>query len=86
LVKPETVFSVFTVHTNTPGRRPANLNDAQFGYFGHLQMMWQHQMMCDVMKTTLLEDTSPFLAILTFAAELWENKKFAAFCCGIVVK
>jgi hypothetical protein len=43
--------SVFLVHTNTPGRRPANLNDAQFGYFGHLQMM------CDVMKTTLSEDS-----------------------------
>jgi hypothetical protein len=36
--------SVFVVHTNTPGRRPENLNDTQFGYFGHLQMICQHQM------------------------------------------
>jgi hypothetical protein len=35
-----------------------NLYDAQFGYFGHLQMIWHHEMMCDVMKTTLSEDTT----------------------------
>jgi hypothetical protein len=29
--------SVFVVHTNTPGRRSENLNDTQFGYFGHLK-------------------------------------------------
>jgi hypothetical protein len=43
--------SVFVVHTNLKYTRP-NLYDDQFGYFGHLQMICQHQMMCDIMKTT----------------------------------
>jgi hypothetical protein len=64
--------SVFVVHTNTPGRRLENLNDTQFGYFGHLQMICQHQMMCDVMKTTLSKDTSHRSDLLKpCASKMW---------------
>jgi hypothetical protein len=52
----ENTFSLSQCLRSTYKYTRTNLYDAQFGYFEHLQMIFQHEMMCDVMKTMLSKE------------------------------